>query len=56
MVSLHLAFNASINLYLELLPENGAVFKMAQNTFNIKWHRLPVALGLYFLVDSVEIY
>ena len=31
---------------IELLTENGAVFKMAQNTFNIEWCRLPVALGL----------
>ena len=31
---------------LELLTENGAFFKMVQNTFNIKWRRLPVVLGL----------
>ena len=30
---------------LELLTENGAFFKMVQNTFNIKWRRLPVVLG-----------
>ena len=27
---------------------------MAQNTFNINWRRLSVALGLYFLVDSLD--
>ena len=31
---------------LELFTENGAGFKLAQNTFNIEWRRLPVALGL----------
>ena len=31
---------------LELLTENGAFFKMVQKTFNIKWRRLPVVLGL----------
>ena len=31
---------------LDLLTENGAVLKTAQNTFNIEWRRLPVALGL----------
>ena len=31
---------------IELLTENGAAFKMAQNTFNIKKGRLPVAPGL----------
>ena len=28
---------------VELLTEIGAVFKMAQSTFNIKWRRLPVS-------------
>ena len=37
---------------VELLTEIGTVFKMAQNTFNIKWRRLPVALGLQFLVPG----
>ena len=41
---------------VELLTENDAVFKMAQNIFNIKWCRLPVAPGLLFLVDSLDIY
>ena len=40
---------------LELLTEIGAIFKTAQNTFNIKCHRLSVALGLKFLVDSLGI-
>ena len=31
---------------IELLTENDAVFKMAQNTLNMKWCRLPVVLGL----------
>ena len=31
-------------MLLELLTEIGAVFKMAQNTFNIKWRRLPVTI------------
>ena len=31
---------------LEQFTENDAVFKTAQNTFNINWRRLPVALGL----------
>ena len=31
---------------IDLLTENGAFFKMVQNTFNIKWRRLPVVLGL----------
>ena len=30
------------------VTEYSSVFKMAQNTFNIKWLRLPVALGLSF--------
>ena len=33
---------------VELLTENGAVFKAVQNTFNIKWCRLPVALELQY--------
>ena len=41
---------------LELFTENGAVFKIAQNTFTIKWRRLPVAQGLDFWVDSLGIY
>ena len=41
---------------MELFTKNGAVFKKAQNTFNIKWRRLPVALGLKFYVDSLDIY
>ena len=32
--------------------ENGAGYKIATKTFNIKWRRLPVALGLQVLVDS----
>ena len=31
---------------LEMFTENDAVFNTAQNTFNLKWHRLPVALEL----------
>ena len=31
---------------IELLTENGAIFKTAQSTFNIKMRGLPVALGL----------
>ena len=34
-----------ITLPLELLTEIGAVFKMAQNAFNIKWRKLLVDLG-----------
>ena len=30
----------------EMFTENGAVFKTAQNTFNMKWRNFPVALGL----------
>ena len=30
----------------ELITENSAVLKKAQNTFNIKWRWLPVALGV----------
>ena len=40
----------------ELLTKNGAVFKNVQNTLNIKWRRLLVALGLFFLVDSLVRY
>ena len=29
---------------LELLPENGAGFTVAQNNHNIRWYRLSVAL------------
>ena len=39
---------------VELLTESGAGFKMGQNTFNIKWHKLPVVLK--FLVDSLKIH
>lgn len=31
---------------LKMFTENDAVFNTAQNTFNLKWHRLPVALEL----------
>ena len=41
---------------VELLTENGADFKTAQNTFKIKWRRLPVAPGLQVLVDSLDIF
>ena len=37
----------------EMLTEKGTVFKMMQNNFNIKWRRLPFALGLWLLVDSL---
>ena len=40
------AMFASGSFKVEQFTENGAVFKTAQNTFNIKWRRLPVALGL----------
>ena len=43
-------------ILLELFTENGAVFKTAQNTFNIKWCRLPVAPWLLFLVDILDTY
>ena len=33
-------------LLLELLTKIGAAFKVTQNTLNIKWRRLAVALGL----------
>ena len=33
-------------ILLELFTENGAVFKIAQSTFYLKWLRLSVALGL----------
>ena len=50
-------FTYIIPLFLtKPLTEIGAIFKMAQNTFNIKWRMLPVALGLQFLVDSLDIY
>ena len=39
---------------IELLSENSAGFQMAQNTFNIKWCRHPVALELHILVDSMS--
>ena len=39
-------------LRIELFTENGTVFKMAQKTFNIKWRKVPVALGSQFSVDS----
>ena len=35
-----------VRIFVELLTENGAGFRVAQNTFYIKWCRLPVALGL----------
>ena len=43
------------NIALELFTENGAGFKMAKNTFNIRCRRLSVALWLWFLVDSLDI-
>ena len=42
----HMSIQLLIIIYVEQFTENGAVFKTAQNTFNIKWRRLPVALGL----------
>ena len=36
----------SQEILLELVTDNGAGFKMAQNTLNIKWPGLPDALGL----------
>ena len=42
------------NISLDTLTESGAVFKVAQNTFNKMWHaRLPVALGVKSLEDNV---
>ena len=43
-------------LLVELLTENGAGLKLAQNTFNLKWRWLPIALELYFLVNSLDIH
>ena len=43
-------------LWVELLTENGAGLKSAQNTFNLKWRWLPIALELYFLVNSLDIH
>ena len=31
---------------VDTLTESGAVFKVAQSTFNIMWRRLPDALGV----------
>ena len=41
---------------VELFTEIGAVFKLAQDLLKIKGRRLPVALGMYFLVDNLGIY
>ena len=46
----------TISTWIELLTEIGAFFKVAQNILNKIWRRLPAALELSFLVDSLDIY
>ena len=41
--------------YVDTLPESGAVFKVAQNTFTKLWRRLAVALGVKFLEEKQAI-
>ena len=46
----------TISTWIEMVTKIGAVHTVRQNTFDIKWRRLPVALELLFLVDSLDIY
>ena len=38
---------------VKMFIENSAGFKLEQNSFNIKWCRLSVALGLLFLEEGI---